>query len=80
MRFSFLIVVVALMVTTGCGKKTNKNTLKTKGEAVIPGVYEDDYWLEPQGDYEERKQIYLDYASQDHRNIGGRQGLFSQIA
>src|SRR5690554_5823274 len=76
-----LFVSVGLALILFSGWRLIEKESKLDGEkAVIPGVYEDDYWLEPQAEFKERKQIYLDYASQNHRNIGGRQGVFSQIA
>lgn len=47
---------------------------------IIPGAATDDYWLTPQAPYNERRQLYLDYCDSHQANIGGRQGIFSQIA
>jgi hypothetical protein len=48
--------------------------LSTKGALVS----EDEYWPEPQADFEERRKAYLEFCSTHAR--GGRNGVFGQIA
>jgi hypothetical protein len=38
---------------------------------------QDTYWSSPQGTYDERRRLYLEFCAAD--NTGGRTGLFSQI-
>lgn len=60
-------------------QQLNGQTTHTQPQ-IISGTKADDYWLSPQASYSDRKNLYLDYCVSHQENIGGRQGVFSQIA
>jgi hypothetical protein len=71
----FCISISYILYSQNGTKKSARTAFNKQGDILIDG---DPYWFNPQGTYEERRALYLDYCVSNSRD--GREGIFSEIA